>query len=131
MLASLCPGVGTAGENMNINVIKAAACIAWAGVAVLEASPASAIAITQSQRGDYATCVPDYQGFSATFCGEWQVNYEQFIRFVAHGCNAGGCSATYCDVWTDFVYGTGRKMVTYEHPQCDLAAVYELGTCSC
>jgi hypothetical protein len=120
---------------MNVPMIKLAACVAWAGAAVSSASPANAYAVT-SQVGDYASCSASYTTISKNWCydGEsrtwaFATYYAQNIKFVSTPCSSGGCSDT-GNVYTEFLYGPGRKIVTPATP-CDASNIYGLDTCGC
>jgi hypothetical protein len=120
---------------MNIsNIIKLVAALAWGGVAVSSATPASAIAVT-NQSGAYASCSASYSTSSIgwKFCESEYTCYTQQIKFINTACNQGGCTGDTGTVWTDMIYPVGRK-VTYGPTQCGLTEnynVYEIGSCAC
>jgi hypothetical protein len=111
------------------NIIKLAACLAWAGVAVSSATPASAYAVTL-QIGDYAACSANIETGSTNFCGQtWP--YKQTIKFLGDPCNGGGCTEGSGVTYTDFVYEPGRKTAVLEQ-MCQLSRrYYGLDSCAC
>jgi hypothetical protein len=131
---------------MTPNIIKLAAALAWGGVAVSSASPASALAI-MNQSGAYATCAANYYAQELGHCWQgsgqidesgiesgyvlYETHYKQQIRFVVSStCNADGCSTDTSEVYVDAVYSVGRKTVTSQS-MCNVKHVYGLGTRAC
>jgi hypothetical protein len=114
------------------NILKLAACFAWAGVAVSSAAPASARCATY-QSGTYANCSPTYFTGSGVYCwnGEPWI-YRQIIKFSSTACSTGGCSSESGDVHTDVRYSTGRKPASvYGGCGNNTMTVYNLGSCAC
>jgi hypothetical protein len=122
---------------MNTNILKLVTCLAWAGVAVASAAPADALAVT-TQTGEYASCSNDYSVQLRTWCRDvetqnpgWQTTHIQTIKLVSTPCGAGGCAGQDA-VYTDTVYGTGRKTVTwYSFCDADPYYIYGFGSCGC
>jgi hypothetical protein len=113
---------------MNSNIIKLVACLAWGGAAVSSATPATAMVAT-TQSGSYAACTAMFYGTTSTICYN-VMNYQQLIKFNAIACGTGGCSADSFMVYTDTVYGSGRKTTT-SVGFCSPNSFYWIGTCSC
>jgi hypothetical protein len=131
-----------------IKSLKLCAGVAWAAALVASAAPADAIAVT-TQYGAYASCSNAYSSIYKSFssqCSEagglqpigvspsqtYETYYTQTIKFVDVPCGAGGCAGT-GTVYTDMIYGTGRKTA---EPQslnglCGGYEAYYLGTCAC
>jgi hypothetical protein len=116
---------------MNIKVLTVAACIAWTGVLMGSATPASAWAST-TQTGAFAACSARSEPYFATWCGDFAVtmSYTQQIKFISQGCGSGGCASDDGVVYTDFVYPTGRKVVTVLG-ECYGWTLHDLDTCNC
>jgi hypothetical protein len=93
---------------MRTNMLKLVACMAWAGVAISSATPASAIAASGGT-GNYAACSADSTPEVHEFCGTF-FNYNQTIRFLSVSCNSGGCAQEMGATYTESAYGPGRKV---------------------
>jgi hypothetical protein len=133
--------------DMNTKLFAASACLAWGAALFGSTAPADAYAIT-SQSGSYATCSANYSPAShvASWCSDeygstdpygtqstiLYTNYEQQIKLVATSCNSGPCSSGNDLVYTDFIYNTGRKVVSSSTVLCGGNTWrYEIGTCAC
>jgi hypothetical protein len=112
------------------NLLAAVACFAWAGAALSYAAPAHAIAVTQQSYSEYATCAGFLQPQSNYMCGT-QLNYMQMIRLVSVACSNGSCGSEYTVSYVEFIYGTGRKQVSYWGDCGSGWYGYSLGTCAC
>jgi hypothetical protein len=121
--------------HMSKNIIKLIACLAWAGVAISSATPADALLVTTST-GPYATCSAEWQYRNNASCTgmTFLTSYQQQIKFVTTACSGGACSMAFApSIYTENVYGTGRKTTT-SYGLCDpsfLQYIYGLGTCAC
>jgi hypothetical protein len=122
---------------MNTSVVRLVAGIAWAGLAVASAAPASARAVT-SQSGEFASCSANIESgllacafeSSGKFTNYFFSSYAQGIKFVTAGCGSGGCNSDSSIVYTDLVYPPGRKTATYGGA-CESYNLYTLGPCAC
>jgi hypothetical protein len=117
------------------NIIKLAACLAWAGLAVSSATPVDAMVTTRAGFGLYASCSASYSTYADTglFCDDAVWSYTQNIKFVSSACSTGGCSETTGSVYVESVYPAGRKPVI-SLGGCSNSMVYELfdfDTCNC
>jgi hypothetical protein len=128
---------------MNTRLMRACAAIVWSSAAIGGSAPASATAVTL-QEGLYASCSASYQPYSDCFCydgssGQWvcalPTSYTQNIKLVTPGCSAGECNSDTSNVYTDQVYGTGRKEANLVSLGCTMSApwwyAYTLGSCAC
>jgi hypothetical protein len=119
---------------MNMSITKLVAGVAWAGLAVASAAPASAIAVTW-QSGAFASCSASYStGPRPKACVGDEgspLGYEQNIKFVTPGCSSGPCSTDSGIVHTDQIYGVGRKVATHQGTCDDGRNIYALGSCAC
>jgi hypothetical protein len=118
---------------MNTTLIKLLPCIVWGAVAVSSATPANAQILT-AQSGSYAACSQDYDyNRGGDFpCGDltFFAEYLQRIRLVGTPCSSGGCAPDSGDVYTEFLYDTGRHFTMWQ-TECSGYNVYALGTCNC
>jgi hypothetical protein len=133
-------------------LFTASACLLWGAVLVASASRAEAYAVTAQANGGYASCSNAYDPYVTEFphCYTYYVgdrygvtamqgqsmiatNYTQQIRFVSTTCNGGTCHTDDGVVYTEVIYGTGRKTVAYQGSVCSGGgqAVYGLGSCAC
>jgi len=122
---------------MNTTILKLCVCIAWAGAALSAAAPANALAWS-SQVGGYAVCSPAWSAYATQGCKmsaedppEFIGSYIQQIKFSGSVCNAGGACSNIGTVYTDMIYGTGRKDAS---PGTDCPGpnfLYGLGACAC
>jgi hypothetical protein len=114
------------------NIIKLAAALAWAGLAISNAPLADATCLT-SEAGDYAACTAIYTTMGNAICG-YEMTYRQNIKFMSTSCSTGsGCNATGWYTWTDMRYPSGRKP-TYSLGFCWDGSgwlPYDLGSCAC
>jgi hypothetical protein len=132
---------------MNTKIFAAVACAFWSAAYLSSSTPAAAYAIT-SQAGGYATCTASYTPASNSFqyCQEsgvedpymgtavytYNTNYIQQIKFISTACNGGPCNSGSDIVYTESVYGVGRKVVYGQAVLCGGSnAAYTLGTCDC
>jgi hypothetical protein len=123
---------------MKTTLFKIGAAIAWAGAAIVSASPANAMALTW-QSGDYAACSSNYYyGQYTATCDDGasgtqyiDFNAVQHIRFIQAACNSGNCAADSFDVQVEFLYGTGRKRVSGTGMSCGGMNLYGIDTCAC
>jgi hypothetical protein len=114
---------------MNANIIKVAAGVAWAGVAVSSAPPANASILTY-QQGDYALCSSSYSTYQATdYTCNVTMNYTQQIKLGGQPCNSGACADS-GTVYTQYLYGSGRAPTTRLNT-CSFGNLYGVGSCSC
>jgi hypothetical protein len=118
-------------ENADMNkTLAALAAVAWASVAIANASPANALAFT-IQTGEFANCSSSWSSnTNGNYDCTYSAPYEQTIKFVETSCNAGGCNSESDWVLTDMIYGSGRKNATYM-TTCSWAWIYGLGPCAC
>jgi hypothetical protein len=115
---------------MTTNMIKLAACLAWAGVAVSSAAPANAL-IATTQVGDWASCS---SGSYTMLAGQNHCNtefwYVQTIKLASVACGSGGCSGQSSAQVTNITI-PGRKEA-YEEGRCDGGYImYSLAPCGC
>jgi hypothetical protein len=117
------------------NLFRAAVCAAWVAAAISTAAPANALALTQQSGGNYASCSNNYTYNSEIFTcadegGPW--SYRQTISLVSTACNEGGCDFNRGAVYTDFLYGPGRK-IALQYYVCPSAIMnlYGFDTCAC
>jgi hypothetical protein len=114
------------------STLKLIACLAWAGVAISSATPASAIAFTYTAGASYASCSADTEVINWELCGI-PFEYYQTIKFVSTACSSGGCAGQ-GDTYVEFAYSPGRKVATFWSGCTDSAAtgnLYNLGSCAC
>jgi hypothetical protein len=115
---------------MNTSVLKLVAGLAWAGLAISGAAPASAYLYT-SQTGPYAACSANVEASppETEGCG-YMLPYKQYIKLTSVGCNQ-GCSSLTGWCHTNFIYGTGRKVTSLQSTCEGYGYLYNLGSCSC
>ena len=117
--------------------------MAWAAVLVANAAPAEALIITDQTFQPYAACSNNIWAQTVGHCFvehtldddiyEVYTGYKQLIKLVSEGCNWRNCSQMDPMVFTEFVYGTGRKAVSAAGSlPCDESMyMYALGSCAC
>jgi hypothetical protein len=127
---------------MNTTILRVSACIAWAGALLASAAPADATAFT-AQIGAYASCSGAYETYPNSFetCEMkaveyvpgyvYTTEYKQIIKLVSTTCGAGGCQSDERVVYTDVIYGAGRKTTTLYDNVCAAMKMYGFGTCAC
>jgi hypothetical protein len=123
------------------SIIKLVAALAWGGVAISSASTASAVAVLQfgaQSSYSYASCSASHTSNYKAWCRDaesqsvsFETLYTQNIKFIATSCSSGACSET-GTVYTDFIYGAGRKTAVGSEMCYDTGAwFYQLGSCAC
>jgi hypothetical protein len=113
---------------MNTKIVSLIACMAWAGVAVSTASPASANAET-FQSGSYALCSIRFTTANRVNCNG-TFNYNMEMKLVNESCSKGSCTPWDSTVYTENRYTSGRKVTTLLS-SCTLWNLYGLGSCGC
>jgi hypothetical protein len=110
------------------SIIKLVAALAWGGVAVSSATPATAKASTL-QTGSYASCSAA-STFTTVECGATMYAYTQTIKFGSTACGAGGCGGFGGTALVESHYNEGRSIATLLGT-CGGRNVYGLGSCAC
>jgi hypothetical protein len=116
------------------NAFKLWVALAWGGVAISSASPASALYASPDAYSEYASCPAAWMYMSepTEVCGNIFM-YGQAIRFVGQACGAGGCQSDGSGI-VDSLYSPGRKIAT-DYGGCEtmwgLMGIYGLGSCAC
>ena len=123
--------MGTNRRNQKLFV--SSTIVAWALAALSAAQPAGAVAMTTQGQYSYASCSANNNaGGVENDCTDYTWNFDQNIKFISTACSSGACSGTGL-VFTDIVYGTGRKVTTLLIGDCGGSGydVYGLGSCAC
>jgi hypothetical protein len=125
----------------SVRWLKLVCCMAWAGAGLSSAGSAQAYALMDpvlTGSGNYVSCTNTSSAASID-CSYYHFSYRQSMKFISSSCNSGTCAVS-GNVYTDFVYTTGRKTVstigqTCQSPSGTSVTVYAnvvaLGSCSC
>jgi hypothetical protein len=113
---------------MNRTILRMVAGMAWAGLAVVTATPANA-KLQTSQSGSYALCSSSQTVDQVDNCNGL-FNYHQNLKLVSVSCSAGNCGPA--DWWpnVEALYGSGRK-TTSHITSCNSWNLWGLNSCAC
>jgi hypothetical protein len=113
------------------NILKLVACIAWAGMAISSAAPASALVQT-SQTGAYATCSDNVTTIATIENCNGIFTKKQTIRFVNTACSSGGsCNPGDYNPLVEWNYTLAGRKEAPQYPSCRPDNLFGLFTCAC